>query len=204
MARLADTVDLPTPPLPDETAMIRPRFGCSIGAGGGGGATGEAPGGAWVDRAGPPGSTTEIFTSSRRTPSIAANAPRASRTSVAGSSRESRNVNEILPSSATVRSRIMPAERISASRRGLRMRASAEVTRASSESATRSSDSFHRLHLGHHLAQPNLDALLERHGRSGTSVTGPAQTQQESSILLVEVDDLHLPPVGGDVGPQHI
>ena len=32
-ARLAATVDFPTPPLPDEIAMILPRFGCSAGAG---------------------------------------------------------------------------------------------------------------------------------------------------------------------------
>src|SRR2546425_6828411 len=39
-ARLADTVDLPTPPFPDEIARTAPRFGCSIGVGGGGTAPG--------------------------------------------------------------------------------------------------------------------------------------------------------------------
>ena len=34
-ARFTVTVDFPTPPFPDETAMIRPRFGYDTGVGAG-------------------------------------------------------------------------------------------------------------------------------------------------------------------------
>src|SRR2546430_14018290 len=45
-ARFAETVDFPTPPLPDETATTCPRLGSSTGVGGGGTApgAGRAPG----------------------------------------------------------------------------------------------------------------------------------------------------------------
>src|SRR2546429_2602471 len=39
-AKLAETVDFPTPPLPDEIASTLPRFGSSTGVGGGGTAPG--------------------------------------------------------------------------------------------------------------------------------------------------------------------
>src|SRR6058998_1417441 len=46
-ARFTETVDFPTPPLPDETATTLPRLGSSTGVGGGGTApgAGRAPGG---------------------------------------------------------------------------------------------------------------------------------------------------------------
>src|SRR5581483_2394335 len=201
-ATLAATVDFPTPPLPDDTATILPRLGCSTGPGGG--ATGEAPGGAWVARAGPAGSTTVIRTSSFRTPSRAETALRASRTSVAGPSRERRKVNEILPSSLTTRSRIIPADRRSVSSRGLRMRARAEVTRASSESDTGASEGLDPLHLRDRLPEAQLDPLLERDGGGGTPVAGAAEPEEQHPLPLVEIHHLHLPPVGGDVGTERV
>jgi hypothetical protein len=119
-ARLAATVDFPTPPLPDEIAIILPRFGWSIGWGAGGiwALAGAPVGGPWVALAGPAGLVTLILISSFRTPGTAATAARADRTSVAGSSGESRKVKVTFPSSLTVRSRIIPAERRSFSNRG--------------------------------------------------------------------------------------
>ena len=35
-------------------------------------------------------------------------------------------------------------------------------------------------------------------------MTRPAKAQQESSVLLVEIHDLHMPAVGGNVGPQSV
>src|ERR1051325_6975450 len=46
-ATLADTVDLPTPPLPDEIARTLPRCGSSTGVGGGGTPPGPGPGAVW-------------------------------------------------------------------------------------------------------------------------------------------------------------
>src|SRR5260370_1139813 len=45
-ARFAETVDLPTPPLPDEIARPVPRAGSSTGVGGGGTPPGPVPGAA--------------------------------------------------------------------------------------------------------------------------------------------------------------
>ena len=102
-ARFTATVDLPTPPFPDEIAMTRPRLGYSAGLGGWGMPVdcGMAPpdGGPWVGAAEPAGSTTAIFTSV--TPGIALRAARVSRTSVAGSDRPSRNVKVTRPSGKT-------------------------------------------------------------------------------------------------------
>ena len=64
-------------------------------------------------------------------------AVRACRTSVAGSSGDSRKVKLTAPSSLTARSRIMPADSRSLSSRGLRMRARAAATWACSGSAIR-------------------------------------------------------------------
>src|SRR5215212_5737261 len=98
-ARLAATVDFPTPPLPDEIATILPRLGCSDGMGGwGAAAAGPPAGGPWVTLAAPAGLVTLILTASRRTPSIACTAARASRTRVAGSSGARRKVKVTPPS----------------------------------------------------------------------------------------------------------
>src|SRR5437773_3033270 len=43
-ARFAETVDFPTPPLPEEIARTLPRLGCSMGVGGGGTAPGAGRG----------------------------------------------------------------------------------------------------------------------------------------------------------------
>src|SRR5256712_13269908 len=59
-ATFAATVDLPTPPLPLDTAMARPRCGIATGVGGGGTAPGAGRGVA-AARA-PPGSTTLMRT----------------------------------------------------------------------------------------------------------------------------------------------
>src|SRR5205814_8051789 len=46
-ARFAETVDLPTPPLPDEIARTVPRWGSSTGVGGGGTPPGPGRGVVW-------------------------------------------------------------------------------------------------------------------------------------------------------------
>src|SRR5438034_188965 len=46
-ARFAETVDLPTPPLPDEIARTVPRWGSSTGVGGGGTPPGPGRGAGW-------------------------------------------------------------------------------------------------------------------------------------------------------------
>src|SRR6266496_3384995 len=82
-ATFAATVDFPTPPLPLDTAMVRPRCGISTGVGGGG--TLPGAGRAVLAALAPPGSTTLMRTA--LTPSTAWAALRASRASEAGSSR---------------------------------------------------------------------------------------------------------------------
>lgn len=32
----------------------------------------------------------------------------------------------------------------------------------------------------------------------------PTQAEQEAAVALVEIHDLHAPPVGGDVGPERV
>src|SRR5262245_31394578 len=86
-ARLAATVDFPTPPLPEEIARILPRLGYWTGVGGGGTfgggcGAGVAPEGA----AAAAGFLTAILIRSLATPSTASTATRAWRTRVAGSS----------------------------------------------------------------------------------------------------------------------
>src|SRR2546428_13975540 len=92
-ARLAETVDFPTPPLPEDTASTRPRCGIASGVGGGGTApapaapaplTPPAEGGACFAA----GSTTLIFNAD--TPTHACTALRESRARVAGHSRVQR------------------------------------------------------------------------------------------------------------------
>src|SRR2546426_33994 len=105
-ARFTETLDLPTPPLPEETASTLPRCGNSTGVGGGG--TAAAPGGrAPAPRAGAPPPATVIFTPV--TPATACTALRASRARGPGSSAESRKVNITCPRSSTARSWALPA-----------------------------------------------------------------------------------------------
>src|ERR687886_431553 len=86
-ARLAATVDLPTPPFPEETATIFPRLGWSTACGAvGNGPAAPPPGGAWVVLAGPAGLVTLILIWSFWTPSTAATAARAERTRPGGAS----------------------------------------------------------------------------------------------------------------------
>src|SRR3954468_436416 len=142
-----------------------------MGCGGAGGLAAADWGGPWVERAGPEGLVTLILISSFRTPSTAATAERADRTSVAGSSGASRKVNETCPCSVTERSRIMPADSRSFSSRGFWIRARAAVTRASRDSGTW----LHRLdvlYLWHHLTHPGLDPLLQGDGRGRAAVAG--------------------------------
>ena len=54
-ARLAETVDFPTPPLPEEIAMIRPRLGSSGACGAAAERLSPPAGGPWVTLAGPGG-----------------------------------------------------------------------------------------------------------------------------------------------------
>src|ERR1041384_6701856 len=102
-AMFTATVDFPTPPFPELTAITRPSLGISPGCGAGIWPVdcGWDGGGPCVVRAGPAGSTTVILTPSGWTPSTALTALRASRTSVAGASRESRNVKENRPPGGT-------------------------------------------------------------------------------------------------------
>src|SRR2546423_6623306 len=87
-ARFAETVDFPTPPLPEETATTCPRLGSSTGVGGGGTAprAGRAPG-----RPGPaaPGAPPASVTVTRTavTPATPWIALRASRANVGGAGR---------------------------------------------------------------------------------------------------------------------
>src|SRR5438445_2854316 len=82
VARFTEMVDLPTPPLPEETASTLPRCGSSTGVGGGGtaAAPGASPGRAPAPRAGAPPPATVIFTPV--TPATACTALRTSRARV--------------------------------------------------------------------------------------------------------------------------
>src|SRR5437773_10209159 len=118
-ARFAETVDLPTPPLPDEIARTVPRWGSSTGVGGGGTPPGPGRGVVWrgvVPSA--PRLASVTLTRTAVTPSTPCTAFRTSRASEPGSSRPSRNVNETAPSPATTRSLTMPAARMSFPLRG--------------------------------------------------------------------------------------
>src|ERR1051326_3187368 len=204
-AMFTATVDFPTPPFPELTAITRPSLGISPGCGAGIWPVdcGWDGGGPCVVRAGPAGSTTVILTPSGWTPSTALTALRASRTSVAGSSRESRNVKETRPSGDTARSRIMPAERRSLSSRGFLMRPRAAATRASRGGVTKS-NRLHLLHFRHQLPEARLDPLAERDRGSAAPGAGTAQAQQQHTVALVEIHDLDMSPVGGDVGAEGI
>src|SRR2546422_11654443 len=111
-ARLAETVDFPTPPLPEDTASTRPRCGIASGVGGGGTApapaapaplTPPAEGGACFAA----GSTTLIFTAD--TPTTACTALRAARARVAGAPRVRGEVKDTAPAAATTGAGAMPA-----------------------------------------------------------------------------------------------
>src|SRR5438132_13841679 len=125
-ATFAAMVDFPTPPLPLDTAIARPRCGIATGVGGGGTAPGAGRGVA-AARA-PPGSTTLMRTAV--TPFTACAALRASRAREAGSSRVSWNVKVTAPASSTTRSRTIPAATTSWARRGFCTAASAASTRS--------------------------------------------------------------------------
>src|ERR1041385_9141602 len=187
-AMFTATVDFPTPPFPALTAITRPSLGISPGCGAGIWPVdcGWDGGGPCVVRAGPAGSTTVILTPSGWTPSTALTALRASRTSVAGSSRESRNVKETRPSGDTARSRIMPAERRSLSSRGFLMRPRAAATWASSGGAVTKSDRFHLPDLGDQLSEPRLDTLAQGDGGGAATGAGPAQAEEQHAVGLVE------------------
>src|SRR3989442_15038623 len=118
-ARLAETVDFPTPPFPDEIASTAPRCGSSTGVGGGG--TPRGPGRGADGRGAVPcaellGSVT--LTRTAVTPSTPCTAFRTARASEPGSSRPRRNVNVTVPSPAAARSFTMPAVRTSFPLRG--------------------------------------------------------------------------------------
>src|SRR6266550_2759051 len=113
-ARFAETVDFPTPPLPDEMASTVPRWGSSTGVGGGGTPPGPVRGAGW--RGATPSAALLASVTLTRTPVTPCTpwtAFRTSRASEPGSSRPSRNVNVTIPSPATTRSFTMPAEKMS-------------------------------------------------------------------------------------------
>ena len=138
MARLTLTVLLPTPPLPELTARMRPRLGratgCgagvrAAGAGVGSGAIGSGRPGRAAGRAGVGacwrGSRTFTFTSV--TPETVETASRMSRTRAASSRLSSRTVSWTFPSTVTAMSWTISAVMTSVSRRAFRTRARAVV-----------------------------------------------------------------------------
>src|SRR5207247_8820191 len=86
-ARFADTVDFPTPPLPDEIAITLPRCGSSTGVGGGGTAPGAGRGA--VPGAAPASAT---LTRTAVTPATACTHLRASRATAHGAATPARHV----------------------------------------------------------------------------------------------------------------
>src|SRR3569623_720233 len=162
-ARFTDTVDLPTPPLPLEIAMMRPRFGYATGVGAGGTAwalgscpmTGSARPRGGADAggggAGAPRDTggTDEFeddcegsrTSTRTscTPLTRSTAWRTSRTSDAGSCASRRIVKRTRPSTVTATSRIIPERMTSSFVRGFTTPWSACAIRVCIDSVMRSS-----------------------------------------------------------------
>src|SRR5665213_1369158 len=202
-ARFTDTVDFPTPPLPLEIAMMRPRCGYATGVGAGGTAlalgswpiTGSARlfggagggGGGVVDCEG-------SFTSTRTscTPSTRSAACRTSRTSDAGSCASSRIVKRTRPSMETATSRIIP-ERMTSSRvRGLTTPASACAMRAciGSVMCGSASDSANGANLGNLLAQMRLDADCEHFGGQLTVGTVTGYAQHRDALMGLELDEL--------------
>src|ERR1051326_288776 len=187
-AMFTATVDFPTPPFPELTAITRPSLGISPGCGAGIWPVdcGWDGGGPCVVRAGPARSPTVIFTPSGWTPSSALTAVPASRTP--GDARGSG---------------IMPAEGRSLSSRGFLMRPRAAATRASRGGVTKS-NRLHLLHFRHQLPEARLDPLTERDRGSAAPGAGTAQAQQQHTVALVEIHDLDMSPVGGDVGAEGI
>src|SRR5881392_1461560 len=130
-ARFAETVDLPTPPLPDEMATTVPRWRSSTGVGGGGTPPGPVRGAGWRGAApSAPLLASVTLTRTPVTPCTPWTAFRTSRASEPGSSRPSRNVNVTIPSPATTRSFTMPAGKMSFPLRGFLSWDSARSTRA--------------------------------------------------------------------------
>src|SRR5512134_105174 len=202
-ARFTATVDFPTPPFPDETAMIRPRCGSSIPAGAAPAvvaAPAPAPGGPCVAVAGPAGSVTWIRAGGS-TPGTPSTAFRTWRTRVAGSSRPSRKVKETSPASVTARSRTRPAVRTSPFAGCVTPRRAAR-TREWSVSVI--SDRLDGPHFRHRLPEPGLDAVLERERAGGAAVAGAAHPEQQGTLGDVEVHDLDVPAVGADVGADRV
>ena len=66
------------------------------------------------------------------------------------------------------------------------------------------SDGIHLSHLWHHLAKPRFDPLAQRDGRRAAPRAGAAEAEQQHPVGLVEVHDLDLSPVRGDIGPECI
>src|SRR6185312_3761403 len=97
-ARFAETVDLPTPPLPLEIARTLPRPGISSGVGGAGGAAGRPAGRAAGPVASAPSTTVTLTPVTPATPSTAF---RAWRANDPGSSRVSTKVNDTAPFAST-------------------------------------------------------------------------------------------------------
>src|SRR3989442_14459491 len=103
-----ETLDLPTPPLPEETASTLPRCGSSTGVGGGGtAAPGASPGLAPAPRAGAPPPAPVIFTPV--TPATACTAFRASRARAPRPSADSRKVNVTRPPPSPAQPGNLPA-----------------------------------------------------------------------------------------------
>src|SRR5207248_9094093 len=128
-ATLADTVDLPTPPFPDEIARTLPRCGSSTGVEGGG-TPGELVRGAPCAVASAAALASVTLTRTAVTPGTAWTAFRTSRAREPGSSRPSRKVKLTVPRSSTARSLTMPAVRTSPPRRGFLSWDKARSTRA--------------------------------------------------------------------------
>src|SRR5260370_414880 len=97
-ARFAETVDFPTPPLPDEMATTFPRCGSSTGVGGGGTAPDAARGAPCPALTRPCAAlASATLTRTAVTPSIPCTAVRPSRASEPRSARPRRNVEVTVP-----------------------------------------------------------------------------------------------------------
>src|ERR1041384_1621930 len=201
-AMFTATVDFPTPPFPELTAITRPSLGISPGCGAGiwpvdCGWDGGGPCGA---RAGPAGSTTVILTPSGWTPSTALTALRASRTSVAGSSRESRNVKETRPPGDTARPRDTPPAGRAVGRRGGGVGAGGGGGGGAPgawRGGVTKSNRLHLLHFRHQLPEARLDPLAERDRGSAAPGAGTAPAQQHHTAPLAENHHLNTSPGGG-------
>jgi hypothetical protein len=76
--------------------------------------------------------------------------------------------------------------------------------RQSVNPSIRQSYGLNLLYFRNHLAKAGFDALSQGDIGGRTSLAGPPHTEQERAVPLIEVNNLDIAPVGGDIGPQRI